>query len=200
MECVWCVPLVVSTWHSDQETSSRPRETTMDDREKIYRFLNTGSLGSSYHAGQKVASASEITELFGQLSAHGQEEELLRNICSALGEKQGERRTPYFCALAHCAQSSKQDVKRAAMKALGSVCESAADLFEFFHFYSEVCKPTRGWGRSLRGVVKSYYNDKELLKLAQDVTRFRSYRGWTHADAIRLSHTKALTDGKTRPP
>ena len=103
---------------------------------------------------------------------------------------------PIF-ALAACARLAKDlKAKQAAYKALAQVCKSPVRLFLFVDYSEKLSGATSGWGRAQRKAISSWYNDKDPVELAVDVTKYKSRHGWSHLDLLRLAHVKADKDSK----
>ncbi|KAK0065670.1 60 kDa SS-A/Ro ribonucleoprotein [Biomphalaria pfeifferi] len=111
---------------------------------------------------------------------------------------------PLLFAIAHIirnmpvTESHDEDkIRNEAYSLAQDVCESALDLFTFVHFNKETSPPKKaGFGHGMRTFIANWYFSKPPLKLAHEVTRFKSGRGWTHRDLIRQCHMK--TDKKSK--
>ncbi len=51
----------------------------------------------------------------------------------------------------------------------------------------------RGWGRSLRSTVASWYVTRPVTEVAADMLKCPGHEGWTHRDLVRLAHPKPAT-------
>ena len=90
---------------------------------------------------------------------------------------------PAIFALAMCS------THREALDALPLVCRIGTHLFQFL----DAVESCRGGGRGLRRAVAAWYEDKEPEALAYQVAKYQQRGGWSHWDAIRLSHPEATT-------
>lgn len=104
---------------------------------------------------------------------------------------------PAIYALAVFAHSKEINVKHLAMKAAKEICVNATAMFSFTHFYKELSKPTKGWGRGHRSFLNHWYNDKDCKDLAVEVTKVKSRFKWTHKDVLCVSHVKPNNPGKS---
>ena len=66
---------------------------------------------------------------------------------------------------------------------------NAKDLFTMVH----EARKERGWGRSLRHTVASWYGDRPVAEVAADILECPEHNGYTHRDLLRLSHPKPKT-------
>jgi 60 kDa SS-A/Ro ribonucleoprotein len=94
-------------------------------------------------------------------------------------------------ALAACSVSQDLQTRRAAFEALPRVCRIPTHLFEFLELsrrFAAANLDSTGWGRARRAGVARWYGTKPNLKEA--VTKYKKRHGWSHRDAIKLSHAR----------
>lgn len=77
-------------------------------------------------------------------------------------------------------------VRSAAWKVLPKVARNSTRLFHFLTYV----KQFRGTGRAYRRAVSSWYSNKSLQQLSYQAIKYQNRDGWTHKDALRLSHPK----------
>lgn len=92
-------------------------------------------------------------------------------------------------ALAVAACSPSAVVRARALEAMPSVCRCSADLFRFL----AMVDAGRGWGRSLRRAVQTWYSGRSLNELAREAVLESPTSGWTHRDVLRLAHVRPQT-------
>lgn len=90
-------------------------------------------------------------------------------------------------AVAACSPSAV--VRSRALEVMPSVCRSSAELFRFL----TLVDAGRGWGRSLRRAVQTWYSGRPLHELAREATLEVPASGWTHRDVLRLAHVRPQT-------
>lgn len=78
--------------------------------------------------------------------------------------------------------------KARAREAVGRVVRTSYHLFEFAQYIDDL----GGWGRAKRKAVASWYEDKDADALAYQAVKYRQRNGWTHRDAMRLSHPQGV--------
>ena len=93
--------------------------------------------------------------------------------------------TPMITVLAAAATAGCE----AAFDALPAICQTSTMLFEFLHLY------TGPWGRRLRRALATWYNGLDAMKLAYQITKYRSRHTWTHLDVLRLAHICPVSAG-----
>lgn len=92
-------------------------------------------------------------------------------------------------ALAVAACSPSTVVRARALEVMPSVCRSSEELFRFL----AMVDAGRGWGRSLRRAVQTWYSSRSLHELAREAALERPTSGWTHRDVLRLAHVRPQT-------
>ena len=91
---------------------------------------------------------------------------------------------PAIFALALLAGQTGTPVSLMALEALNDVCRIGTHLFSFVDQVTQF----RGWGRSLRRAVASWYTERDSSNLLYQVTKYKQRGGWSHRDLLRLSH------------
>jgi len=170
-----------------------------DDLIKFRRFLCYGSESSSCR--QLIAEKSLIAETHETIketapalislveSQRG--EEVVKEIVNARTDPSLNSDTAVF-SLAVCARLAKDlKSKQAAYKALPQVCLLPSHLFLFVAHAEKLSGETTGWGRAQRKAISDWYTSKDPLKLAKDVTQYKTRYGWSHKDILRLAHVKS---------
>ena len=77
-------------------------------------------------------------------------------------------------------------IKSAVLK----VCRTPTMLFMYLKFVRDL----RGMGPSVRKSIAKYYTETDFSRLDLSVIKYRNREGYTHRDALRLSHPKAKDD------
>ncbi|ELT92967.1 hypothetical protein CAPTEDRAFT_150806 [Capitella teleta] len=185
----------------------------MDDINRLRRFLCTRSeRGVCLVKGkQKTVSNLEYDpddlQLMQHLTRTMPAEDLINEIVrySAVGRLVHPE--PVVFALAVCAKTaSNMKLRQAAFDALGDVCMSSTQLFQFLTYCrqlplsskDEISKDENsGWGRAKRRAISLWYNQKSAHQLALAVTKCRGRQGWAHIDLLRLAHVRPTNEGAT---
>jgi 60 kDa SS-A/Ro ribonucleoprotein len=161
----------------------------LDIWHRLYRFLVLGSAGGTYYVKERPLTQANAKVVID--CANEDLEKTISTIVDVSENNKAPKNDPAIFALALLASHESPEVRRVALEAMPRVCRIPTHLFTFI----ANCKELRGWGRGLREAVAAWYNDKPLEKLAYQTTKYRSRVGYTHRDALRLSHPKAVDMG-----
>lgn len=83
-----------------------------------------------------------------------------------------------------CAGIGDLPTRKFALEVLPDVARIGTHLFHFLKYVENF----RGWGRGLRSGIANWYNDKDANQLAYQLVKYQQRDGWSHRDALRLSH------------
>ncbi|MDP9354178.1 MAG: TROVE domain-containing protein [Chloroflexota bacterium] len=174
--------------------AARAKETTtheggrafaLDPWTRLTRLLVLGSAGGTFYVG-----ARELTREHAEIVERCLEMEGARVVAEIVAISEAGRapkHEPVLFALALATASEDLETRRAALAALPRVARTGTHLFHFARYVQAV----RGWGRALRRAVGDWYNAKEPAALVYQAIKYRQRDGWTHADLLRLAHSKA---------
>jgi 60 kDa SS-A/Ro ribonucleoprotein len=164
----------------------------VDDKTWLERFLILGSTDGTYYAGNLDFTKMNMQFLIDLIDNN---EELVWDTIMEVSESgRAYRNSPALFALALLFRHGKQknkpyfDNAYSADKLLPHVCRTSTHLFEFIRY----SKALGGWNHSLRRAVANWYECRTTGQLAYQVVKYRQRDGWTHRDAIRLSHPKDI--------
>jgi len=85
------------------------------------------------------------------------------------------------------------EIRQYALQALHKVARTGT---HFLHFIAYV-EQFRGWGRSLKRTIATWYNKKNEKDLAYQLIKYQNRDGWSQDDVLRLSHPKAIEAHQT---
>jgi 60 kDa SS-A/Ro ribonucleoprotein len=163
---------------------------TLDCWGQLQRFLILGSEGGTYYVSEHKLTIDNANCVLA--CGNADSTRAVELIVSVSQAGRAPKNDPAIFALALLASRGDDICRCRALAALSKVCRIPTHLFQFISF----CKEMRGWGRGLRTAVAAWYNEKPVDKLAYQVTKYRNRAGYTHRDALRLSHPK--TDNPAR--
>ena len=90
------------------------------------------------------------------------------------------------------ASFGNDDIRRYALSVLPQVARTGSHLFQFV----EYAEAMRGWGKSLRNAIGSWYEAQGgVAEAAYQMVKYRQRNGWTHRDLLRKAHPS----GKDNP-
>lgn len=163
---------------------------TLDKWGQLQRFLILGSEDGSYYQDERSLTVDNAKNVMACIKEDGVRvvKELLEINLAGRAMKVNSQ----IFALALVASHGDEVSRKFALENLNKVARTGTHLFTFL----EYVQAHRGWGRALRRAVANWYLDKDTEKLAYQVVKYRQRGGWTHRDALRLSHPK--TDDKAK--
>jgi len=149
---------------------------------QLDRFLILGSEGGTYYVSEHKLTVDNARSVLACIQADGVR--VVKRVVDVSEAALAPKNDPALFVLAMCASADDDTTRKAALDALPRVARIPTHLFHFL----EYSKAFRGWGRGFRNAVATWYNNKEPEQLAYYVTKYRQRDGWTHRDALRLSH------------
>ena len=161
---------------------------TVDDWMRLDRFLVLGSEGGTYYTSPRALALENAEAVLRCLQADGLR--TVARITEVSTEGRAPKNSPALFALAMAAGLGDDPTRQAALAALPQVARTGTHLFNFLGYVEQF----RGWGRALRRAVGSWYTEMPAHRLAYQTVKYRQRDGWTHRDALRLSHPKASSE------
>ena len=150
------------------------------------RFLVLGSEGGTYYTGQKDLTKENVKNLQECIKKDGMKTvELIMEMRDRV-----PKRDPILYALALAfSEGDKETKARIHSEAFLNVVRTGSDLLMFVGFIDEM----RGWGRSLRRLVASWYVDlfgspDMKDRLTYQLLKYQNRNGWTHKRVLRRAH------------
>jgi 60 kDa SS-A/Ro ribonucleoprotein len=160
-------------------------EVTPKDR--LARFLLIGSEGGTYYVNEQKLTQDNATNIISLIKADGLG--VVATVTDFAVNNRAPKADPGLFVLALCATYGDSATKTATYNAITKVCKTSTHLFTFLANVQNL----RGWSRGLRKGVAKFYTDKEAGQVAYAVVKYRNRAGFTHRDALRLSHAKATS-------
>lgn len=153
-------------------------------QDRLERFLLIGSEGGTYYVNEQKLTEENATSIVNYIKTDG-----LR-VVDTLVDFAENSRAPKADAglfvLALAATYGDERTKTASYAAISRVCRTSTHLFTFLANVQNL----RGWSRGLRSGVAKFYTTKDSDKVAYQLIKYRNRAGFTHKDALRLSHPK----------
>jgi 60 kDa SS-A/Ro ribonucleoprotein len=154
----------------------------VDDWARLRRFLILGSEGGSYYASEWALTRENAQAVERCIRDDGKR--AVAEIARVSEEGRAHKNDPALFALALAAGLGDEATRRAALEALPRVARTGTHLFQFATFAEQF----RGWGRSLRRAIGSWYASRPVDALAYQAVKYRQREGVTHRDLLRLAH------------
>lgn len=167
------------------------------DLDLITRFVCTGS-EEGCHSVQAKSDFNDSTPTLGLFLSKEKGLEIINRLRLIFKRRNFVTKDPLLYALASIVRNThgsgeheEDEVRQGAYDLALEVCESPMDLFSFVNFDKAVSNAKKaGWGQGMKRIVKKWYEMRDPLALASEVTKCKSGRGWTHRDLIRQSHIR----------
>lgn len=157
----------------------------IDDMQRLRRFLILGTDGGTYYQSERAITDQNVETLARLIGSDA------RAVVDAVVELSVSGRAPkndycLFALAAVAGHATDAADRKYALSKLTQVARTGTHLFQFL----EYAQKFRGWGRSLKTAVADWYLGKDTDKLSYQLVKYRQRNGWTHRDALRLSHPK----------
>jgi 60 kDa SS-A/Ro ribonucleoprotein len=153
------------------------------------RFLIFGSERGTYYIRERTLTVENATNARDCITEDGPR--AVRRIVEISAAGRAPSNDPALFALAMCAGLGNDATRTMALEALPEVARTGTHLFHFLQYI----RAFRGWGRGVRRAVGRWYTAKPAPAIAYQMLKYQARDGWTHRDALRLSHPKAPTVG-----
>lgn len=159
-------------------------------QEQLERFILIGTEGGTYYATEQKLTKENATAIVAMIKTDGVK--VVQTVVDFAINNRAPKADAGLFVLALAASFGNQETKNLVYANLTKVVRNATQLFLFLSNIQNL----RGWSRGLRKAVARFYTDKDIDKLAYQIVKYRERAGFTHRDAIRLSHPK--TSDKAR--
>lgn len=164
----------------------------LDKWDTLMRFLILGTEAGTYYV-----KPQELTEQNAKNVLECIKEDSLRAAQMAAevsSQGRAHKNEPAIFVYALIASKGNQAAKDYVRVNLASVVRTGTHLFQFVSY----CNALRGWGRSLKKTVASYYQKRDALENAYTMAKYPSRANWSHKDVLRLSRGLDLKDPEQR--
>eukprot|EP00039_Didymoeca_costata_P018103 m.332125 g.332125 ORF g.332125 m.332125 type:complete len:561 (+) comp16882_c0_seq1:171-1853(+) len=160
----------------------------VDDMIRAHRFLILGTEGGTYYTGERKLGMENASAI-ARLLESARSKELVDLIVDISVKGRAAKQGPTLFAFAMAARLGDLETRRYVYSKLTEVCRIPTHLFMFIGFVEEM-KDGTGWGRLQRRAIAAFYNDKDAVRLAHMITKYKNREGWCHRDVLRLAHVK----------
>lgn len=171
--------------HDMVENSAGGYSFKVTDQVLLERFLLIGTEGGTYYAKEQKLTKDNAETIIKYIKSNGQK--VLKTVVDFSSRAPKADATIFVLAL--LTTYGSEEVKKPSYDAIVKVCRTSTQLFMFL----ANIKQLRGWSRGLRKGVAKFYTTKTEQQVAYQMVKYRERAGYTHRDALRLSHTKALS-------
>lgn len=155
-----------------------------DSKTMLDRFLMLGSEGDTYYVSESKLTQDNAKSIIELIKKDGPN--TVRYVASVIKERRFPKIDPSLFVLALAATYGDEFTKAITYSVIPEVLTTSTHLFSLLGMLKEL----RGWSRGLRGAVSRFYNKFTPERLAYQLVKYRQRNGYTHQDALRLSHAK----------
>jgi 60 kDa SS-A/Ro ribonucleoprotein len=163
---------------------------SVDDWTRLDRFLILGTEGGTYYASEQKITRDNAKSIVALIKQDG--ERVVTCVTEISNAGRAYKNDAALFVLALCFAEGDVGTKSAARLALPKVARIGSHLFTFLEYVQSL----RGWGRGLKTAVAEWYEQKSADDLALQLVKYKERNGWSHRDALRLSHAKTRDDAK----
>jgi 60 kDa SS-A/Ro ribonucleoprotein len=163
-------------------------EVAGEDRMK--RFLTLGTDGGTYYQKEQEYTRQNAAFVIDFAKNNGARLVTLIRDISVAGR--APRQNPALFALAAVFAFGSDNDKRYARTVFNDIVRTGTHLFIFVEYAEHL----RGWGRSVKKAVASWYLNKNTRDLSYQMIKYRQRQDWTHRDVLRTVHPKTTDTDK----
>jgi 60 kDa SS-A/Ro ribonucleoprotein len=165
----------------------------------LMRYLIMGSDKPTYYASSQTSTLENLDNVV-QMIHNGKGLDIVQILIDVSVSARAPKQTFTLIVLAICSLSEDLQLKRNANLAVPLICRIPTHLFEYLDLRECISRHinngSTGWGRAHRKVVSDWYNNfrgGSEKALIESTTKYASRHGYTHKDALRLSHSQPNT-------
>lgn len=156
----------------------------LNEWDRLRRFLILGSEGNTYYCSERQFTKENAQAIIKLIEKNGIK--VVDTVIDISDKGLAPKNDPALFVLAMCSASKDLKTRQYALANLSKVARISTHLFNFIS-YMEMF---RGWGRGMKSAVASWYNDRNIDNLINQVIKYQQREGWSHRDLLRLSHPK----------
>lgn len=157
----------------------------VDPWKQLDRFLILGTEGGSYYVKEREMTVDNAQVILNLIKSHG--EKVVDRVFEISTGKLAPKQDPAIFVLALACVHGNAATKKLAYGNINYICRTGTHLFNFLQMHKNL---NGKWSRGLRNGVADYYEKRSLDLFTLHLIKYRQRNGWTHKDAIRLSHPK----------
>jgi 60 kDa SS-A/Ro ribonucleoprotein len=157
-------------------------------KSRLERFLILGVDGGTYYVKTPDLTAQNVDFIRTQLQENASE--VIATVVDVSHTARAKSNSPALFVLALAMNTDGVD-KTLVSDAVQKVARTSTHLFEYMQYLENL----GGWGRAKRNSVAQWYSSKDDQQLGYQLVKYRQRDGWTHRDALRLSHPRGLSNG-----
>lgn len=162
----------------------------VDPIARLERFLILGTVGGTYYVNERDLTKQNLDTIKSIIETEGKVAvDTIREIGIS---NRAPKHDPMLVAYAMAVSTSDPSVRAYALSFFNEIIRTGTHLFHFLAYVEQ----RRGWGRALRRAVANWYLQRSDSKLAYQLVKYKQRDGWSHRDALRLSHPQATSQSQ----
>lgn len=159
-------------------------------QEQLERFILIGSEGGTYYVNEQKLTKENAEAIVNHIKYNGKS--VVDTVVDFAVNNRAPKADAGIFVLALVTAFGDEEAKVKAYQAISKVCKTSTHLFTFLANVQNL----RGWSRGLRNGVAKFYTERNVAGLAYQIIKYRNRAGFTHKDALRLSHAKTTDEAK----
>jgi 60 kDa SS-A/Ro ribonucleoprotein len=159
---------------------------------RLHRFLILGAEGGTYYQKERDLTKENAKTSIECIRADGPR--VIRFIHNLSTEGRAPKMDPLVFILALCLAEGDQRTKDEARRLFNETIRTGYHLFIFVRAVTAL----RGWGRSLKRLVASWYEEQSITQLSFQMAKYPSREGWSHRDVVALSRPRSKDPEKDK--
>lgn len=153
------------------------------ETQQLDRFLMCGSMDGTFYVTPQKLTEQNCQTILKLINKNGVV--ALRRTLDLVLANRMVKIQPALFVFALGIKHGDESTKKFAYDHISSLCKTSTQLFGLLN---ELKGLGKGWSSGLRRGVAEWYLTRDMDTLAYQILKYRQRDGWTHLDAIRLSH------------
>lgn len=154
----------------------------VNDMDYLDRFLILGTEGGTFYQSEKELTEAGAVKVKQLIKSNGVN--VVNRIIEVSDKGLAQKNNAAIFGLALAATYGDSQTKKAVKDAIPKVCRTGTHILQLTDFVAKL----RGFGRSIREGINSWYLDKNISDLSYQLVKYQSRDGWKHSDVFRLTH------------
>ena len=162
----------------------------------LKRFMFLGTEKGTYYTSANNLTEQQLQSLDDLLAGDVANHEKIIDLVKEYSVKAFKVDYVLYVLARCCAEKNNPDMRKKCYALLKDVCRTPTNMFMFIQMYEIVHKKlhgTTGWNALQKATIADWYLSKNTRDLVYLITKYKNRNGWTHTDALRLSHAKPKT-------
>lgn len=162
---------------------------TVTPMDRLRRFLILGSEKGTYYVSESDLTKRNLDNV--KILIANDPKAVVDLTTTVSLEGRSYRNDAAILVLAMVMTYGNDEAKAYARTKVNSIARTSTHLFQYMKFLKELASGS-GFGTSRARSIANWYESKSPEDLAYQVVKYRQREGWTHQDALRISHPKEI--------